>query len=359
MNKRGILYYPEVHLNDRWLKQVILYFDEVSSIFPFGEGSYESTYGYYDDRLVRNRYVNEHTSYLLREGIYRPLNPDMVFWSESSELFKEEVEYEFEKIIKSHTYMHRKEMNYSSRRQMNIHIHSGKVAYFIKELFERYKEYKVIDEYDEWYEIDYRLGHIYMSILAKYMAIEHGKEIGQDIIIGTSEDKVNHSIPSFNKRFTRENHPVLELGLNKILPVPNDNVSYEEILLYKREMKDELLKFRRILRDLRNNINEEPERMNQIIVDYGDDIYIQSKELLRYNQAEKNILHLERAKTFISISENIPLIGNIINLGGKIITPMIDCGIKHIDKKYIENVEPNRELTYISEAMKIGILNRY
>lgn len=359
MNKRGILYYPEVYLDERWLKQVILYFDEISSIFPFGEESYESRFGYYDDRLVRNKYVNEHTSYLLKEGIYRPLNPDIIFLSESSELFREEVEYEFEKIIKSGRYKRRKESNYSRHSKMNIHIHSGKVAYFIKALFERYNEYKVIDEHDEWYAIDYKLGQVYMSILAKYMAIEHGKQIGQDIIIGTSEDKVKYSIPAFNERFTSENHPVLELGLNKILPVPNDNVSYEEILLYKREMKDELLRFRRILSNLRNNINEEPERINQIIADYGDSIYIQSKELLRYNQAEKNILHLETAKEIISIPDNIPFIGDIINIGGKIITPMIDCGIKNIDKKYIKNIEPNRELTYISEGMNRGILNRY
>lgn len=83
-----------------------------------------------------------------------------------------------------------------------------------------------------------------MFILAKYMAIEHGKEIGQDIIIGTSEDRVNYSMPSFNRRFIKEHQLVLELELNKILTVYNDNVSYEEILLYKQEMNDELLNFR-------------------------------------------------------------------------------------------------------------------
>lgn len=31
---------------------------------------------------------------------------------------------------------------------MNIHILSGKIAYFIKELFYKYKEYKTIDEHD-------------------------------------------------------------------------------------------------------------------------------------------------------------------------------------------------------------------
>lgn len=364
MNKRGILYYPEIYINEKWLKQVILYFDEVSSIFPFDENSYDINTGHYESNLVKTKLVNQDSSYLMYKGIYKPLNPDIVFMSDLATDFENEIKYKFDNELKLRegNSLYREKIDLQSQNGLKMKIHSNKVAYFMKNLFNEYKEYDVIEEDDRWFVVDTKFADIYMSTIAKYMAIVHSKESGNDTIIGSIEGKYKYSISSSDDRILsrkfkeireEETKQILELNLNQILPVPDKNVSFEEIISYKEEMHCELLEFRKIIRQLREDINSNPDRIHQVTSDYGDDIYVQSKKLLKYNEVNRKILHLEKAKMLCTLSGNVPFIGSISK---KVVSPIIECSMKSINKKYLENVAVNKEFAYISEAMNRGMI---
>lgn len=245
--RRTILYYPSIVIPDgTWLKKSLLYWDEVSSIVP-REVEYGVTHN--DDLL----------QYLRDEGEYRPTYPDQLM---DHEIFRE---FEEEIISKYRSYRNwRKWSNNQGRnpqtRSMNesdnslYGIHREKMTHQLSRIIIRDKNHFFENE-DEWFYMENVAANIYMSTLAKYLALANVNYT----VIGTDEmraiDKVYRIIQRSKKPNFGNLKPVLNVSIN-ILPVPYPDTSYAEIIQFKRKYRDDLLSFRRILNNYEQQISK-------------------------------------------------------------------------------------------------------
>ena len=85
------------------------------------------------------------------------------------------------------------------------------------------------------------------------------------------------------------------------------------------------------IQGFKKEINSNSDRIYQVISDYSDDIYVQSKAFLRYNEVQREILHLEKAKILCTLFENVRFIESIEK---NIVSIIIECSIKSVNKKY-------------------------
>ncbi|MFC8685613.1 DUF6236 family protein [Brevibacillus porteri] len=243
--RRTILYYPSIVIPDGiWLKKSLLYWDEVSSIVP------------------RNLdYEDRHSEYWLKyledEGEYRPTYPDQLMAHEIYHEFEEEM------IGKYRSYQRmKKSINRgleSRSRFMNdstqdyYKIHRDKMTYMLFRMLKEDQNKSDISEND-WLLVERNVADMYMSTLAKYLALAdvNNTVIGTDQI--RSINKVYPVNSKSKKPTTWNNKPVFNLSIN-ILPVPHLDTSYKKIIQFKRKYRDDLLSFRRIINDYEQQIS--------------------------------------------------------------------------------------------------------
>lgn len=253
-----ILYYPKININDGiWLRNALLYWDEVASIVP-----YEN----YED-------MSHELEYLQNRGVYKAIYPQDLFSSEYAEDFcnsiiKRITAYE-RSVIKS-------DKTGKQNRRVQIHKHKiyapafHELIHYKKipaQLLEVFNNKKYINDYnaDGWLEIDEKIAHIYMRTLAEYSI----KCSDKDIVLGT--DTMAHSREIYNCSRNRSDcrGQCCKINIVNCLPQPSMDVSFEDILDFKVRRKDELNAFRAKIRELEINI-------------YNAD----SPELIRYYEAQ-------------------------------------------------------------------------
>ena len=239
-----ILYYPSIDIRDgAWLRNAILYWDEVSSIVPY------ENYPDFSPELL----------YLQELGVYKAIYPQKLFSSEFAEDF-------CKSIIKRITAYNRRSMtktlnNKIQNSQMRVHknkiyapalnefIHHSKLP---SQLLDYFKDKRYINDgnTDDWIETDSKIAQIYMRTLAEYSI----KCSGKDIVLGT--DNATHSKEIYNPS---RNHTDLQtqcckINIENCFPQPSMDVSFEDILEFKSRRKDELNAFRAKIRELETNI---------------------------------------------------------------------------------------------------------
>ncbi len=223
--KRTILYYPNIAIeNPQWLRQSVLYWDEVGSIVP--RRQVEKTLNI---RGIRELYEN---------GVYRPFTPDH-YVSKNHAVAKEFMSYIpfFTKVtagIKAKTSL----------------IYESKILPDLADLLidrdfaQRFQNQLLMDE---------RLSMLYMSLLAKHMSNDDETAL---TIPGT--DLPAYLDLLFPK--TQRGIPGLNLTLRDILPVPTEAVSISKILRFKEKYKDELFKLRAVLYEHQDNLKKATEK---------------------------------------------------------------------------------------------------
>jgi hypothetical protein len=241
--KRTILYYPTIDIPaDDWLRNALLYWDEVSSIVP------ESWDGYAIE-------LSPDIHYLKGEGQFRPISPDTLF-RENGETIKH-FESEFFEIIESKSFMSILEQNKFD--YTRIHREKMSDSYFSRvhrdkltsNISDKLEDLHLINKYQsngKWLYFENNTALLYMSLLAKYLADIDS----ESTIIGTDNEVYeNFNFKSVDKK---EGFPVVSFNLNNILPTPKDNVPFEKIIDFKRKRKDNLLHFRKTLSDFQTQI---------------------------------------------------------------------------------------------------------
>ena len=174
-----ILYYPRINIQDgAWLRNAILYWDEVSSIVP------------YED--YKN--FSPEISYLQEQGVYKPVYPRELFFSGVSE--------EFCNVIEKRIKYYKRSMikNFHRTQKESVKIHRNKIcAPYLHDLIHYNKlprklmdllvDEKFIYDYNcnGWMEIDSKVAQIYMRTLAEYLI----KCSDKDTVLGT--DNITHS----------------------------------------------------------------------------------------------------------------------------------------------------------------------
>ncbi len=273
MKKRTILYYPTIDVpSNSWLRNSLLYWDEVSSIVP------QSWNGNFLHRLSPD------INYLIDEGQFRPISPDELIakpdnWNRLSEFEKELIDvYEsphFKNFIQRKSFrqsrIHIDKVNSELLSRIHQNKTSGNLYHFLRD-----RGLAKQDRHnDEWFLFENHAALIYMSVLAKYLADVDS----QQTTIGTDYNIYERF--NFKRVNNAEAFPVVNLNLVNILPSPRPNVPLEKIIDFKRERKDELIYFRKTLLDLQNKISKakSQQELNDIVVSFQENIKVGVKGL--------------------------------------------------------------------------------
>ena len=142
--------------------------------------------------------------------------------------------------------MHKKKIYAPALREL---IHYGKLP---PQLLYYLENKSYINDFgaDGWMEIDSKIAQIYMRTLAEY-SIKCSEE---DIVLGTDTSTHSREIypPARNRTDLRTQ--CCKINIEKCLPQPSMDVSFEDILEFKNKRKDELIAFRAKIRELERNI---------------------------------------------------------------------------------------------------------
>lgn len=220
--KRTLLYYPKIAIeNPRWLRQSILYWDEVGSIVPNGE----------ERKAMSSREVQ----ILKNEGVYRPFVPEHYVRQhhEVADEFRLSLPplYKIASSVATTVFS----LLFSSKVNDALTDHLVENSYAIRER--------------DRLRTDQRSAMLYMSLLAKHMANDDKNSITTP---GTD-------VPAYLDLVypnTRDGIPGASLTLENILPVPTEDTQIRDILKFKERRKDELFKFRAVLYEHQDKLKQ-------------------------------------------------------------------------------------------------------
>lgn len=344
-----ILYYPNININDgQWLRNALLYWDNISSIVPY------DNYGELSPEL----------HYLQGLGIYEPIYPQDLFYSEYADDFCESI------VKRISRYEKGQDNNFSRAYARKIRIHKEKIyapalhtlIHYRKlppELLDYFTDQKYINDYntDGWMEIDAKIAQIYMRTLAEYSI----KCSDKDIVLGT--DKVTNSQEIY--RSTKHHHDTQCCYLNIIncLPHPSINVSFEEIIDFKVRRTDELNAFRQKIYELEQNIyrSQSIEEIKHYENRFIEGWQSCSNDYYKVLKDSKIHFTLGSLSTLIAI----PFVGNLLTEHiGQVASDimqtgacLLQTGISYID--YKNKISPKKSdagFTYVINARKNGLI---
>lgn len=224
--KRTLLYYPSIIIeNPSWIRQSILYWDEIGSIVPL-EFNYDRVFDKsYDMQILR------------REGLYKAYCPED-FDLENSNLIDE-----FMYLVSTGNISpypdNSTDLSWLFASKF-YDIHAIRVLPFAIQ-----KANKVF--------MKKQLVLLYMSLFAKYLA-----NADQESIVSPGTDSTINLQLAFPST-SSENFPGLNLSLYNVLPTPRENVQVADIIKFKSRRRDELLQLRQIIYEQQDKIKQAKE----------------------------------------------------------------------------------------------------
>lgn len=297
--KRRILYYPTINITDGiWLRNALLYWDEISSIMPYQNDDFE---------------ISPEIQNLMDTHYYVPTRPDDIMYSELYSEFIDEVKI---KINEYNPRLH-KSRNFSSVHRSKVestfyHLHNSKISSDIFPLLQEKSEI-LYSENGQWIYIEEELSNIYMAVLAKYLAaINH-----EDTVIGSdkqsNEDYVYKAKNTTNRYNNRQ--PFLNYKCS-FLPVPNMDTSIEEIIDFKRRRADELLHFRQLLTEFEEKLSQASDvvEVKSLCIEFEEKLAMNANDIHRVMTERRWRLKPSLMNTMIGIS--LPGIINTLEMFG-------------------------------------------
>lgn len=344
-----ILYYPNINIKDgQWLRNALLYWDNISSIVPY------DNYGDLSPELL----------FLQDSGIYEPIYPQDLFYSEYADDFCKAI------VKRISRYEKGQDKKFAMVNAPKIRIHKEKIyapalhtlVHYRKlppELLNYFTDKKYINDHntDGWMEIDAKIAQIYMRTLAEYSI----KCSDKDIVLGT--DKLTNRQEIYHSTKHRHDTQCCYLNIINCLPQPSTNVSFEEIIDFKVRRADELNAFRQKIYELEQNIYrsqtiEEIKHYESRFVENWQNCSSDYYKVLK----DSNIKFvLGNLSTLVAL----PFVGNLIteNIGQAFSDavqtsgPLLQMAINYID--YKDKINPNKSdggFAYIINARKNGLI---
>lgn len=347
-----VLYYPQINIQDgTWLRNAILYWDEVSSIVPY------ENYPDFSPELL----------YLQELGVYKAVYPQDLFFSEFAEDFSNSIVKRiaaYDSYRKNHPnglHIERARMHKNKIYAPALHelIHYEKLP---QNLLAMFKEKGYVNDYntDGWMEIDSKVAQIYMRTLAEYSI----KCSNKDIVLGT--DTINHSREIYNSARNRTDirTQCCKINIENCLPQPSMDVSFEEILNFKMRRKDELHSFKAKIREFETNIYnaDSPE-----LIRHYENQFIENWE--RCSEDFYRVLKESRITFFLSSLVSlvaIPFVGELLSqrFGTSCSTAIqtgaqfLNVGIGYFDyRNKISTAKTDGGFSYIIKANREGIIH--
>lgn len=338
--ERNLLYYPYIDIpNKKWLYSAILYADSISTIVPY--------------QNVDNEEFPESLKPLLDAGVYKPVfierlltqyNNEFNFFEEN--FIKTTTSEKFNALkkdvhIEQPTVLYEEKMTYGIKRHLEEH-----------NLISRTEGNKVVTEQNT--------ALLYMSLLAQYVA-----KIDNENLVIPSTDLKEYERMAFGLSDSKIH--AYNLILDKVLPVPNQDVPIDKILKYKEKRRNELLALRAYLKQIQKEINnsESEDQLKSILIDRKEEI---EKGL---SDISKSLKDARINTIFSSLNsllklDNPKLIGTLTATGvvWTTINPLVGVaigGLSIIGNTVSDYLSVNRkmessELSYLFQAKKNEII---
>ncbi|MCZ3367259.1 MULTISPECIES: hypothetical protein [Methanobacterium] len=234
---RNVIYFPYMELlEDQWLNQVLLYWDDVYSIIP---SNYKS-----------NTFVlSDYTVKLIREELVKTFNPDDYL---NPDYLSEKKLYNFYNLFLDH--VKREEYpvpNDTKIRSMlpTLSVHMDKLAYYNEEqniLRDLDKLGLVKEKNFPWIEVEEYTAKSYIAYLAAF-----GGELPEIQASPVTNDpkELKPYTPSYyqNGQIKIEKDEMRTTILDNILPTPNDPIDIEILKKFKNRHSDDLIEFRKYI----------------------------------------------------------------------------------------------------------------
>jgi Family of unknown function (DUF6236) len=228
--KTSILYYPTIDVpTDDWLRQALLYWDEVGSIVP---EQWEADHKYRDD--IR---------YLKDEGEFRPFRPKDFIQAVSFEDARKRFEKEFQLLWLSELRREPQDPETSLIHPEMWAIHREKLSHSMVSFFaeaniiKQSKGHQSKGHYD-WYRLPRKTALLYMGLLAKYVA-----DVDSEFAIPSTGDR-NYERLIYDVGPPGQGIACIDVRFRSALPIPRSDVPLRAIVDFKRRHRAELLSFR-------------------------------------------------------------------------------------------------------------------
>ena len=348
-----ILYYPTINIQDgAWLRNAILYWDEVSSIVPY------ENYPDFSPELL----------YLQELGVYKAVYPQDLFFSEFAEDFCDSIVKRISAYDQSRV---RTINNGIQNDRVRVHknkiyapalyelIHYKKLPPSLRLLFE---DKRFINDYNAggWMEIDGKIAQIYMRTLAEYSI----KCSDKDIVLGTDTAARSRDIYNNARNHTDLRAQCCKINIENCLPQPSMDVSFEDILDFKIRRKDELNAFRAKIRELETNIYnaDSPELIRHYETQFIEEWQQCSDDFYRVLKESKITFFLSSLVSLVAI----PFVGQLLSphIGQELTSvirtgaPLFNIGIGYFDyRNKISPAKADGGFSYIIKANRDGIIH--
>jgi len=252
MSYTKALYYPTIDIPDEdWLKNAILFWDEISTIVP---------------KTVNTPYKNRTSLVLRDEGILKPC----IISEDNSNLEKLEGKLKDFAVTGDalHYFNHKKtlDMNPYSNQLAGFYLHREKLPLRVQKILEQ----KGLINSEGWANVSNNFANYYMILLAtaiakrKHLCLLTGDSMDYDL-----SSCYDFSIEGINDFATESiKKPMGDMIMFRLVIggfTVNPLTSIEDLLKYKLKRKDELSLFRSELENLTNSVNfQEIESMEEL-----------------------------------------------------------------------------------------------
>jgi hypothetical protein len=255
--KSTILYYPTIDIpNTKWLRKALLYWDEIGSIIPRN---------YQGESSIK---FSPDVAFLLNEGVFRPIDPYVLITHQE---VLAEFEHEFMEVIESDTFQKLivgKDLKLISR------IHEHKVSDFVINGLEEIRLARRKHN-SPWLMFENITAHAYMSLLAKYLS----RVDSQATVPGTDQNIFQDLIYRSPQQAGAAG---IFTNLQNILPMPREDVPFEDILEFRRRREFDLMRFRQKIHVFQSELQpaETSEHVIQIVQKHQQEIQLGLADLM-------------------------------------------------------------------------------
>ncbi len=308
--RRNILYYPTINVptND-WLRNAVLYWDEVSSIVPS------------DWRTDRTIEVSRDLRLLMDEGIFRPIAPDQLLLNPSSRQEVQNLTDEFISIVQSKLFkahLKRRRTGFSRLHETKIpkkvlaatghRLHIAKATYMISEFLTQ-ENLAVRDKnHWQWLQVESSTALLYMSLLAKYIALTDRSHT----IVGT--DKRIYERFNFRQSASNKGMSVINCNFHGLIPSPLPGIRMSEIIKFKKKRADNLTSFRQFLLDIQSQLAkvESNQEVKDILATSQENLKKGLKDLkLVFKDSGIDIL-VKSFKSIVNVQSSTTVVGGAL-----------------------------------------------
>jgi hypothetical protein len=225
--RRTLLYYPTISVpTGSWLRQAVLYWDEVASIVPEDLDQRPLVQFTDDIKLLKDN------------GEFRSIAPGSLIDKKSySEVL--DLEREFLEVIDAEPFQ--TQLGQRNSWQIDSRIHIDKVSVGLANKLEQRGLAKGPSreaDIGDWYRFERSTALVYMSFLAQYLA-----DIDPHLTT-PSTDRKEYGELVYSARQADRGFSCADVLFRNVLPVPRDDVSIADLLAFKRKRHSELLNFR-------------------------------------------------------------------------------------------------------------------